>query len=119
MMATIESLIMNLSHAPLLVLCSFPDEESARRISTGLLEKQLAACVGFSTTSSLYRWQGAIESATETIARIKTTALHFPALQAYILAHHPYQVPEIIGLPINEISPAYLDWLLESLSKTP
>jgi periplasmic divalent cation tolerance protein len=110
---------MQSSFTPLLVLCSFPDENTARQIGTLLLEKQLAACVSFCTSSSLYRWQGAIESATETIAQIKTSAAHFAALQACILSHHPYEVPEIIALPITEISPSYRDWLLASLAELP
>lgn len=106
---------MQSSFTPLLVLCSFPDENTARQIGTLLLEKQLAACVSFATGQSIYRWQGKIESATETTAQIKTSAAHFPALQACILEHHPYDVPEIIGLPITEISPSYQEWLLASL----
>jgi periplasmic divalent cation tolerance protein len=102
--------------SPLLVLCSFPDEKSARQIGLLLMEKQLAACVSFSTAESIYRWQGKIESAAETTAQIKTSAGHFSALSACIAEHHPYEVPEIIGLPITEISPFYREWLLASLA---
>ena len=107
---------MQSSFTPLLVLCSFPDENTARQIGTLLLEKQLAACVSFATGQSIYRWQGNIESTTEVHAQIKTSQSHYPALETLIRAHHPYQVPEIIALPIKEISSSYLDWMRESLS---
>ena len=106
---------MHSSLTPLLVLCSFPDENTARQIGTLLLEKQLAACVSFGSGQSMYRWQGKIESAMETIVQIKTSTALFPALQACILEHHPYGVPEIIGVPITEISASYRAWLFASL----
>jgi periplasmic divalent cation tolerance protein len=107
---------MKSSFTPLLVLCSFPDENTARQIGTLLLEKQLAACMSFAIGQSMYRWQGSIESATEVLVQIKTSQSHYPALETLIRAHHPYQVPEIIALPITEISSSYLDWMKESLS---
>ena len=64
---------------------------------------------------SIYRWQGQIESATEVIATIKTSSAHFAELEEIIRAHHPYEVPEIIGIPIAEISPAYRAWLASEL----
>ncbi len=108
--------VMESSFAPLLVLCSFPDENEARQIGTLLLEKQLAACVTFVATQSLYHWQGKIESASEVQAHIKTSGSHYPALEALIREHHSYQVPEIIGLPIGEISSLYRDWMCTGLS---
>jgi periplasmic divalent cation tolerance protein len=107
---------MQSSFTPLLVLCSFPGENKARQIGTLLLEKQLAACVSFAMGQSIYRWQGKIESATEVHAQIKTSQAHYPALEALIREHHPYEVPEIIALPIVEVSSSYLDWMKESLS---
>jgi periplasmic divalent cation tolerance protein len=103
---------MNIQPAPLVVFCSFPDQTVARQIGTLLLEKQLAACVSFiEQTQSIYRWQGQIESATEVLATIKTSSVHFDLLEKTIRQHHPYEVPEIIGIPIIEISPAYRKWL--------
>lgn len=102
--------------SPLLVLCSFPDETVARQIGTLLLEKQLAACVSFvDQAQSIYRWKGQIESATEVLATIKTSSAHFSLVEQTIRAHHPYEVPEIIGIPVTEIAPAYRDWLLGEL----
>ncbi len=107
---------MNVQPTPLLVLCSFPDQTVARQIGTLLLEKQLAACISFiEQTQSMYRWQGKIESATEVLATIKTSSAHFDRLEKTIRQHHPYEVPEIIGIPIVEISPAYHEWLNTAL----
>jgi periplasmic divalent cation tolerance protein len=102
--------------SPLLVFCSFPDEIVARQIGTLLLERQLAACVSFvDRAQSLYRWKGQIESDTEVIATIKTSSAHFAQLEEIIRAHHPYEVPEIVGIPVTEISPAYREWLMSEL----
>lgn len=100
---------------PLLVLCSFPDVIQARQIGTLLLEKQLAACVSFSSVESMYLWQGKQENAAEVLLTIKTSAERFPALRELIASRHPYEVPEIIGIPISAIAPSYLQWMQQSL----
>jgi periplasmic divalent cation tolerance protein len=104
--------------SPLLVLCSFPDETVARQIGTLLVEMQLAACVSFvDQAQSIYRWNGQIENASEVVASIKTSTAHFARVEETIRRHHPYQVPEIIGIPIMEISAAYREWLMTELSR--
>ena len=106
--------------SPLLVMCSFPDETVARQIGTLLLEMQLAACVSFvDQAQSLYRWKGQIESDREVLASIKTSTAHFARLEETIRLHHPYEVPEVIGIPIVEISPTYHAWLMAELAQTP
>jgi len=96
----------------LLVLTNCPDEESANAIALTLVEARLAACVNIlPRVQSIYRWQGAVESATEIPLFIKSTASNYPALEAAIRDHHPYQVPEIIALPVERGLPAYLDWI--------
>ena len=96
----------------LLVLTNCPDEESANAIALALVEERLAACVNIlPRVQSVYRWQGAVESATEIPLFIKSTATNYPALEAAIRDHHPYQVPEIIALPVERGLPAYLDWV--------
>ncbi len=96
----------------LLVLTNCPDEESANAIALALVEERLAACVNIlPRVQSVYRWQGAVESATEIPLFIKSTATNYPALEAAIRNRHPYQVPEIIALPIERGLPAYLDWI--------
>ena len=96
----------------LLVLTNCPDEESANAIALALVEERLAACVNIlPRVQSVYRWQGAVESATEIPLFIKSTATNYPALEAAIRNRHPYQVPEIIALPVQRGLPAYLDWI--------
>ena len=96
----------------LLVLCNAPDAASAQALATHLLEHRLAACVNLlPPCQSVYRWQGAIEQTTEVPMLIKTQAARYAALEAALHDLHPYDVPEIIALPIAAGLPAYLDWL--------
>ena len=96
----------------LLVIANCPDEACANRIALAVVEGGLAACINLlPRVQSVYRWQGAIESASEVPLLIKTTAGRYAELEAAIRALHPYDVPEIIALPIAQGLPAYLDWL--------
>ena len=95
-----------------LVITNCPDEETANRIGLALIEEKLAACVNIlPRVQSIYRWQGAVESATEVPLLIKTTAASYPALEAAIRERHPYDIPEIIALPVTAGLPAYLNWV--------
>ena len=96
----------------LLVIANCPDEACANRIALAVVEAGLAACVNLlPRVQSVYRWQGAIESASEVPLLIKTTAGRYGELETAIRELHPYDVPEIIALPIAQGLPAYLDWL--------
>lgn len=96
----------------LLVLTNCPDEETANAIALAVVEAGLAACVNIlPRVQSIFRWQGKVESATEIPLLIKSTAALYPALQAAIAQRHPYDVPEIIALPITRGLPAYLNWV--------
>lgn len=96
----------------LLVIANCPDEACANRIALAVVEAGLAACVNLlPRVQSVYRWQGNIESASEVPLLIKTTAGRYTELEAAIRELHPYDVPEIIALPIAQGLPAYLDWL--------
>lgn len=96
----------------LLVITNCPDEESANAIALAVVESRLAACVNIlPRVQSIYRWQGAVESATEIPLLIKTTAANYPALEKAIAGLHPHEIPEIIALPIAQGLPAYLNWL--------
>ena len=76
------------------------------------LEAGLAACVNIlAPCRSVYRWQGAVDSAHELPLMIKTTAARYAALEAAILSLHPYELPEIIAVPVGPGLPAYLDWV--------
>jgi periplasmic divalent cation tolerance protein len=95
----------------LLILTNLPDEASARDLATALVSRRLAACVNvLAPCHSVYRWQGAIESAQEVPLLIKTTAARYADLEAAIRAAHPYELPEIIAVPIAHGLPGYLDW---------
>jgi periplasmic divalent cation tolerance protein len=98
----------------LLVITNCPDEESANAIALAVVEVRLAACVNIlPRVQSVYRWQGAVESASEIPLLIKATAANYPALEKLIAERHPYDVPEIIALPIAQGLPAYLNWVAE------
>ncbi|MEZ5327729.1 MAG: divalent-cation tolerance protein CutA [Verrucomicrobiales bacterium] len=98
--------------ACLLVLSNFPDSDSAKAAATTLVEEQLAACVNLLPgVTSIYRWNDATECASETTALIKTTEDAYPKLQERLLALHPYEVPEIIAMPIETGLVSYLQWV--------
>ena len=100
----------------LLVITNCPDEEVANRIALALVEEQLAACVNLlPRVQSIYRWQGAVESASEIPLLCKSTVAAYPALQARIAELHPYEVPEIIATPVVDGVAAYLDWMEREL----
>ena len=96
----------------LLILCNTPDAACADSIARTLVERRLAACVNvLAACQSVYRWQDAVEEATEVPLLIKTSAARYAELEAALRELHPYEVPEIIALPIAAGLPAYLDWV--------
>lgn len=100
----------------LLILCTCPTREAASAIATALLEERLAACVNqLPGVKSLYRWEGRVEDDDELMLLIKTTASQYPAVEAMIRSLHPYEVPEIIGIPLTIGSDAYFDWIRNSV----
>ena len=99
-----------------LVLCSFPDIDSARQIGTLLVERQLAACVNLlPSAESIYHWQGKVELAPEVLALFKTTEALWPEFEQALAEAHPYEVPEIIAIRPDAVAGPYRAWLLESL----
>jgi periplasmic divalent cation tolerance protein len=94
-----------------LVMTTFADEENGRQIIDALLAERLAACVQVMPVQSVYRWQGKVECAGEQLALIKTKRSLFSQVRDAILAQHIYQVPEIVLVPIQDGSAAYLDWI--------
>ena len=97
---------------PLMVYCTCPDQATAERLAETLVGERLAACVSLVPgLSSIYRWQGRIQRDAELLLLIKTRGAVYPLLEARIRQLHPYQVPEIIALPIQAGAAAYLDWL--------
>jgi len=96
----------------LLVLTNLPERAAAERLAGLLVEKRLAACVSIlAPCRSVYRWQGAVRHDEEHPMLIKTTAERYPALEQALRAGHPYELPEIIAVPIERGLPAYLQWV--------
>lgn len=101
------------------ILCTFPNAEVARQIGTALVERQLAACVNLiPAVESIYRWQGAVETASEVLAIFKTTAPLFPAFEQALTELHPYDVPEIIAVAPEKVAESYRDWLCAETRKS-
>ncbi len=100
----------------IVVLTTTETPSQAEQLAQLLVEAELAACVQIlPPMTSIYRWQGKVERATETLLLIKTLQEKYSALEAAIKANHPYQTPEIIALPVEAGSEAYLDWLADSV----
>ena len=98
---------------PLLVLTNLPDQESAESLAQELVEQKLAACVNIlAPCKSVYRWQGKIEHAQEIPLLIKTSSSAYSALEAAIHQLHPYELPEIVQVPLSGGLPAYIQWLI-------
>ena len=97
---------------PILVITNLPDQESARRVTEALIAGRLAACINtLAPCTSTYRWRGRIETAQEIPLLIKTLACHYDKVETTIRQHHPYELPEIIAVPINAGLPEYLAWI--------
>jgi len=98
----------------LIVLTNCPDAEIADRIARTLVEQKLAACVNrMPAVDSVYRWQGAVERAVEVPLLIKSTRERLSEVQEAIRALHPYEVPEILAIPVVAGLPAYLRWVVD------
>jgi periplasmic divalent cation tolerance protein len=96
----------------LLVLSSFPDMATARRIAGKLIEEKCAACANIlPAIESIYWWQGKVENGAETLVFFKTSDKNYERLQAILRQLHPYEVPEIIAIPVDRGLPDYLQWV--------
>jgi len=101
----------------LLVLTNLPDRAAALTLANALVEEKAAACVNLmAACTSVYRWQGVIENAEEIPLLIKTTATRYAALEAAIRRLHPYELPEIIAVPLVQGLPGYLQWVAAEVS---
>lgn len=104
----------------MLVFTNMPDAASADLLAERVVTGRLAACVNvLSPCRSVYRWQGAVEHAEEVPLLIKTTAERYPALAAMIRSAHPYELPEILAIPVDQGLPDYLSWVAAQCSPTP
>lgn len=95
-----------------LVITTCPNPTAARRLARRLVEEQLAACVNtLPIAQSVYRWRGKVQSTREWLLLIKSRCADYPRLEARICALHPYELPEIIAVPIARGLAAYLAWI--------
>lgn len=100
--------------ACLAVLTTTDAAEKAEALARGAVAARVAACAQISgPVTSVYRWEGAVETASEWRIQFKTAAARYPALEAYLLGAHDYDTPEIIATPVVAGSPDYLRWLEE------
>lgn len=96
----------------LLVLSTLPDQASAEQVAERILHDKLAACVNISPpATSLYSWNEKIERSSEVTLLIKTRAACYPALESALRANHPYELPEVIAVPITQGLTDYLAWI--------
>ena len=104
-----------MSEELLLVVSTWPDAETARRVGRVLVEERLAACANIIPgIESIYRWDGRIETAGEVMVLLKSTRRSYPALQARITELHPYEVPEILAFSPAAGLPAYCRWAIDA-----
>jgi len=95
-----------------IVLSTCPDMQTANRISRNLVEEKLATCISIiPQIQSVYRWQGKVETASEYLLLIKANSRLFEAICDKICSLHPYELPEIVTVPIVDGLPQYLSWL--------
>jgi periplasmic divalent cation tolerance protein len=100
----------------LVVLVTAPSADEAARIARALVEEGLAACGNVVPgLRSIYRWEGKVQDDAEALLLLKTTRARFEALRARVLALHPYQVPEVLALPVEAGNAAYLAWIAGSV----
>ena len=99
-----------------IALCTVPDETTAGQIANALVSEKLAACVNIiPSVVSVYRWKDAVEHGQELLLLIKTSASVLPLLETRILELHPYELPEIIAVPIHSGQTDYIQWIKNNL----
>jgi len=101
-----------------IVYISIPRDE-ADRMALALVQERLAACVNIvPKITSYYWWEDAVQTDDEALLIVKTTVQRFQALMNYVLENHPYELPEIIGLPVSSAYPDYVAWVKAETSKS-
>jgi periplasmic divalent cation tolerance protein len=98
------------------VTTTWPDQNGAENLAVTVVAERLAACAQvLGPISSIFRWKGEVEHASEWYCHLKTTLARYPALQARIRDLHPYDVPEVIAVPIMQGDRDYLQWIHEAV----
>jgi periplasmic divalent cation tolerance protein len=103
---------------PILVTTSFEERQQAEKLAAILLQERLIACGQISgPVTSFYWWKGAFTTSVEFILSMKTTAAHYERLEKTIQSNHPYDVPEIVAVPITNLSDDYWAWMQQELQE--
>jgi periplasmic divalent cation tolerance protein len=100
-----------------IILSTFPNEESSVSVAKELINKKLCACVNLTKVRSLYNWNNKLEDQEEYLVLFKSTTSTVEELKSNIKRAHPYEVPEIVEIRMNKVSKSYLSWLAESTNK--
>ena len=98
----------------IVIVSTYPDKKSISRVAHIVVEKKLAACVNYTEINSVYTWKNKIQDTTEFLALFKTTSDSKQKLKETIAKSHPYEVPEIVELKMDNVSLPYMKWLEES-----
>jgi periplasmic divalent cation tolerance protein len=105
--------------AAILVFTQMPDRVSALALARSLVESRIAACVSVGApVESLYHWQGKIETAEETPLVVKTRQSRYREVENAIRAQHPYELPEIVAVPVVDGLAPYLEWIADETADT-
>ncbi len=100
-----------------MVLCTLPAQEAAAQLADTLVEEKLAACINIIPgLTSVYRWKGAVQRDSEVLLLIKTSSAAYTRLEQRVRALHPYELPEIIAVPIQIGQADYIQWINDSLT---
>lgn len=100
----------------LVVLVTVPNAETADNLAEALVGERLAACVNVvGGVRSIYRWKGAVERDQELLCLCKTTRAGFERLRARVVELHPYELPEVVALPVEVAHAPYLEWIRASV----
>jgi len=103
--------------SPLLVLTTLASLDDARRLVQTLVNERLVACgTVLPNATSIYRWQGGTHDAAEVVVLLKTMSTRWDALRDAVQRHHPYDVPELLALPVSAGLDAYVDWVAEEVT---
>lgn len=103
-----------------IALSTCPDRASGRALAEQIVSSRLAACVNLLPGAvSVYRWNGGMQADEECLMVIKTTESRIPALRDWIRQQHPYELPELVAVPVSDGLPAYLEWVAGEVTETP
>lgn len=100
-----------------MVFCTCPEMGTARTLAKQVIERRLGACVNIlPAVESVYSWEGEVQSDSESLMLVKTLTETYPALERFLRETHPYELPEVIAVPLQQGSEAYLSWVREWLN---